>query len=275
MAQRLIPNRSFRQQRGLGLVELMIAGTLSVIIGIILFQLMMGANRSGNRIGSMSEAQENARFAIHWLADHIAAGGYNPFSEVAPDSIVMAACISNATPPAANAHCSIDNTDAPDQIAIERVSDNGLTCTGASLADLGVTETDMVVDVFWVERDSGSGDDEYDDLLRCATYTSSGTLLDSAQTLTSGIEDLQLLYATENSHGFVALADISDVSEISAVRLAILARGYSDAARLTGTRSYLRLNADPLRFSDGVPRLMFEDTVYLMNSENVVADSSE
>nr|WP_246624969.1 PilW family protein [Oceanobacter mangrovi] len=181
----------------------------------------------------------------------------------------MDACDSQVNPPDADAYCSYDSTDSPDQLAIERVSANGTTCSGASLEDLGVDETDLVIDVFWVERDSGENDDEYDDLLKCASYTDSGSLIDSVQTLASGIEDFQVLYATSATSGFVPLDSVSDLSAVTAIRIGVLARAFSDAAQIDGSRSYIVLDGDPQLFDDGVLRQIFENTIYLMNAENV------
>jgi len=261
-----------KKQRGMSLIELMIAGLLSIIIGMIVIEMMASANVSNNRVEGVTQAQQNGRFAIHWLSDSIAKAGYSPFSTVKADSMVMGACGGTATPPAASAHCSRNNNDSPDQIAIQRVSDNGTSCAGLSLEDLGVDEEDLVVDVYWVERDSGDGSDLYDDLFRCATYTEGGTLLDSAQTLSSGIEDLQILYAIDGGTTFEPLDNISDVSAIKAIRFAVLARGYSDAVVWQGQRRYLRLDADALDYSDGAPRFVFENTVYLQNYENITSE---
>lgn len=292
-----------QKQRGMTLVELMIAGVISIIVGLVVMQLMIGSNRASNRLDGLSQAQENARFSMSWLTDQIRHAGYvgDIFFETAPG--IAERCTENFVPPASNADCVYEDlagTRSGDRIAIRRFYvDNGGTdwsqqsCSGAAIP-AGIDE-EYLVDVFWVEADADAegnlniGDD-YDDWLRCATYReSTGTIIGTVQTIASGIESMQVLYTAPGAGnsatqyvGADTLApasvttaqsgetaptnsDIEYLPDVTAVRIAILARAFSDAAQVTGDRSYVLLDADPLVFDDRVPRQILETTIFLPN----------
>ncbi|WP_221800164.1 PilW family protein [Oceanobacter mangrovi] len=271
----------------MSLIELMIAGAISIIIGLVVMQLMIGSNRSANRLDGMAQAQENARFSITWLSQNIRHGGYHP--NIYADTIPAAAkpCTSNLIPPADNADCAYEdtaNTKSGDRLAIRRVYEAGTgtswdqtTCTGTALSTYALDDDEIVVDVYWVEADSDPTNigDDYDDVLRCATYReSTGTILGSTQSIASGVESMQVLFtepgagnsASEYIRGNqITSTNSTDMSDVTAVRIAILARAFSDAAQLDGSQSYILLDAAPLVFDDGIPRQIMETTVFFPN----------
>ncbi|MDP2608000.1 MULTISPECIES: PilW family protein [unclassified Oceanobacter] len=272
------------KQHGMTLIELMIAGIISIIIGLAVMQLMVGSNRASNRIDGMSQVQESARFTLTWLSKQVRHGGFNPdlFGEAIQP---VADLCSDATliPPAANADCNWESTDqAGDRLAIRRTFEDSTantwdqtTCSGVDLAGAGVASGSVIVDVYWVALDtSGGTDDEYDDVLRCASYlendAGSDTILgDGVQTIASGIESFQVLYTdpgagNTNASRYVS-ADLATLADVTAVRIAILTKAFSDAARVDGTRSYLVLDADPITRTDNIPRQILETTVFFPN----------
>lgn len=281
------------------LVELMIAGVISIIVGLIVIQLMAGSNRASNRLDGIAQAQENARFSMSWLTQQIRRAGYvgNAFSESAPG--IAEQCTSNLIPPADNADCTYEGTTTSasgDRIAIRRLFVSSATndwttqtCSGASISFTTNSSGEYLVDVYWVEADSDTTNnpdvgDDYDDWLRCATYReSTGKIIDSVQTIASGIESMQLLYADPGADSsatrYRRSSDITNEVEsplssdgtlvakadVTAVRIAILARAFSDAAQLAGDRSYVLLDGEPLVFDDRVPRQVLETTIFLPN----------
>ncbi len=277
--------KTFRfKQQGMTLIELMIAGVISIIIGLVVMQLMIGSNRASNRIDGMAQAQENARFTLTWLAKQVRHAGFNPELFGAAIQPVADLCTgAGVVPPANDAACTWEATDqAGDRLAIRRkfrdTTDNTwdqFTCSGVDLAGLpGVDDESVIIDVYWVALNtSGGTDDEYDDVLRCASYlenSGADTILSGGvQTIASGIESFQVLYAdpgagSTNATRYVP-ADQATITDVTTIRIAILARAFSDAARVQGKRSYIVLDANPITLEDNTPRQILETTVFFPN----------
>lgn len=98
-AMRNAPFPAHRQQRGLSLIELMIAVTLSLLIAIALITLYLNITRSNQEMTRTNAQIESGRFASYFLQDDVAHAGfwgsYNPkfdnlaFSDV-PDDVPSA-----------------------------------------------------------------------------------------------------------------------------------------------------------------------------------------
>lgn len=146
-----------------------------------------------------------------------------------------------------------------------------------------MSEEDVIVDVYWVERDSDEDDDDaFDDVLKCVSYDeSTHTVIANTtqQVIASGIEGLQVLYAEsptgteKNVTRYVAAAGNAiqfgstgfEMENVMAIRIGILARSFSDNALTENTRSYILMDADPYTFNDRVNRQVVVTTVFSSN----------
>lgn len=275
-----LPDR--HRQRGITLVELMIAGLLGLLISYFAMTIMMTSNRTAARADGQSQAQETGRFVMTWLATEVRRAGYvsavGTSSRINP---IAALCdVANNAPPDENGDCTFnsDNADS-DRIAIRRIysstsanNRDALDCTGVDLSVAAglVSDSSVLVDVYWVERDSGNGGDAYDDILRCATYNEeTGMTVAPSQVLASGIEGMQALYAEsptingQDVNRFVSADQITSLSAVMAVRIAILTRSFGDDAANSGQRSYVLLDAAPYTFDDRISRQILTTTIAL------------
>ena len=184
-----------RRQRGLTLIELMISVTigLALIFGAVTF--LVSGHQSFRAQNSGSRIQENARFALDILKEHVRMAGYNDTTSSLldlPALIYRGACdtINGLT---ANP-CSDDTTaDQGDRLAMALRIPTGATgvatedCMGTPLA-----ANEHVVNVFWVEQDSSSGVSS----LYCRGYNpdTSAWYGTAAQPLVDGIEQMQVQY---------------------------------------------------------------------------------
>ena len=277
---------SLRKQQGVNLVELMVVGFLMVLIGYFMIQIMHSSNESSSRSDGIAQAHETARLALAWLHQDLKRAGFSadlqeprtqPFADICTGA--------NNVPPNLNGNCTFESTLASDndRLAILRTfstdSDDpkdSMDCTGADLTGtIGlIPEESILADVYWVDRDrdstSGTSDgDDFDDVLRCATYNhATGVALNSA-TLASGVEGLQAIYA-ESDAGFgtasaYVSADRVDMNNVYAIRVSILSRSFSDFALDQVARSYILLDASPYTFTDRVPRQILTTTTALKN----------
>ena len=185
-----------RRQRGLTLIELMISITIGLVFIFGAVTFLVSGHQSFRAQNSGSRIQENARFALDILKEHVRMAGYNDTTSSLldlPALIYRGACdtINGLT---ANP-CSDDTTtDQGDRLAMALRIPTGATgvaaqdCMGTPLTALN----QHVVNVFWVEQDSSSGVSS----LYCRGYnpdtnTWYGT---AAQPLVDGIEQMQVQY---------------------------------------------------------------------------------
>lgn len=281
--QRPLLRRSLQQQRGITLVELMIAGVLALVISYFAMSIMMTSSQTASRSNGQAQAQESGRFVLSWLHTESRRAGYN--SDISADRVqpfASACAAGSAMPPAAGGNCSFNSDDPAtnDRLALQRTystssgnARDGQDCTGVDLSTNAALTNDETVltDVYWIARDTGSDGDAYDDVLRCVTYDDSGVIVAPAQTIASGVEGMQLLYAEGSGSDnraisrYVRASDISDMSQVSAVRISVLTRSWAENASGDEQRSYVLLDAAPYTFTDGVARQIMTTTVALAN----------
>jgi|TARA_Y100000296_G_scaffold32262_1_gene37334 type IV pilus assembly protein PilW len=277
--------RGLKFQSGLTLIELMIAGLLSVIIAYFVGNVVISSNSSAANNSGSSEAQESARFISSWLQEEIRRAGYSPVMEGDDIPSFADRCVDPAiVPPAVDADCSYDSTmgDAiNDRIAIQWIFDpdtvaarDQLTCTGAAH---GLVSQTPVIDVYWIE--SGNDNNGYDNELRCVTYNGdSGLPIGNAQAIATGIIGLQVLYGEsdgpsvtpgseelKNVSRFVDASAVTDWNNVLSARLSILTRSFTGTPNNPARRSFVLLDAEPYTFDDQIARYPLTITVDLPN----------
>ena len=184
-----------RRQRGLTLIELMISITIGLVFIFGAVTFLVSGHQSFRAQNSGSRIQENARFALDILKEHVRMAGYNDTTSSLldlPALIYRGACgtINGLT---ANP-CSDDTTtDQGDRLAMALRIPTGATgvaaqdCIGSPLTALN----EHVVNVFWVEQDSSGVSSLYCRGYNPDTNTWYGT---AAQPLVDGIEQMQVQY---------------------------------------------------------------------------------
>ena len=275
--------KSIRHQQGMSLIELMIAGLIGMVIAYFVMNIMMSSNRSALSSEGVSQSGESGRLVMSWLVEEVRRAGYNPeegATAVTPFSALCAA--GQAMPPAAGANCTYESTagwNDNDRLAIHWQYTTTVTsdrdnqdCTGVALTFTSNTE---LTDVYWIE--TGNADNGYDDVLRCVTYEdSTGTVLNPAQSIASGVVGLQVQYGesmTETTDGtsnvtrYVAADEVTDWDSIQSVRIAVLTRAFTDLPVQAQDRAFVLLDADPYLFSDGVSRTIQATTIALPNRQ--------
>lgn len=272
--------RSWSAQRGMTLIELMIAGVLSLIITYFVMNILISNNRSSNLSEGISQAQETGRFTLTWLSKQIRRAGYDTIIGTANSVAAVAPLCTNAQ--SISDPCTFQsNVGAGDNIAIQRrYSSNAAlpatdrqACDGTDLSgNAAVTNGSILTDVFWV-NDSGVGS------LRCATYVENVAVpvSNGQQTIASGIESMHVLFGIRQTplapanandnyiNNYVAANNVTDWSQVIAVRVAILTRSFSDNALDQKTRSYVLLDSDAITAQDQIARHIQTTTLILPN----------
>lgn len=279
---------NIRHQNGLSLIELMVALSLGLVISLFLINIMASSNRAAINSEGNSEATENGRFIASWLTERLRIGGYNVEKGSLERPYGENCAVGNPLPPASNANCSFEDnnstTTGGDKVVVLRTINPSASdaiystaCDGTDLS--GLAEGTIVADIFWVEQDITSiNDDDFDDVLYCSTYNhSTGIQLSAAQIIANGIEGLQVLYledsrnegneATSNIAGlnYRPADDVTDWDDVVGLKFAILTRSFSDSTQNPEQRSYVLLDAEPYTYSDKVVRNIQQTVIFPTN----------
>ena len=193
------PGVSARRQRGLTLIELMISVAIGSAFILAAVNFLVSGHQSFRAQSSGSRIQENARFALDILQEHVRMAGYNDTTSSLldlPALIYRGACdtINGLT---ANP-CSDDTDgttaeDKGDRLAMALRIPTGATgvaaqdCIGSPLTALN----EHVVNVFWVQDSSSGVSSLYCRGYNPDTNTWYGT---AAQPLVDGIDQMQVQY---------------------------------------------------------------------------------
>lgn len=275
-----------KHQAGLTLIELMVAGLLSVLVAFFIGNIVVSSNRSSTTNSGSAEAQESARFISTWLQQEIRRAAYSP--SIAGSDLVPFAPLCVAPydlPPANGAGCTYDSRmgDSPnDRIAINWLytvdSENPRdqdTCNGTEL--VGIPDGTVLVDVYWITV--GNQNDGYDDSLWCATYNgTTNTIIGTAQAIAAGIVGLQVQYGEspginanqeletlKNVTRYVDATQVMSWDNVMTAKIAILTRSFNALAINEEKRAYILLDGEPYEYEDQVTRYPFTLTVDLPN----------
>lgn len=187
-----------RRQRGLTLIELMISVTIGLVFIFGAVTFLVSGHQSFRAQNSGSRIQENARFALDILKEHVRMAGYNDTTSSLLDlpALIYRGACDTINGQVANP-CSDDTTtDQGDRLAMALRIPTGATgvaaqdCMGSPLTALN----EHVVNVFWVQQDSSSGVPVSS--LYCRGYNpDTNTWYGTAeQPLVDGIEQMQVQY---------------------------------------------------------------------------------
>lgn len=246
------------RQRGLTVVELLVALVLSLLLLTGVIQVFLASKQTYATNEAMSVLQENGRFALEFLGRGIRMGGYiEPTAQGlgVPLAIQGGACPGLCTENGAG--------DASDQLAIafQPPKDPG---TGKRYDCAGNTVDDgrILVNVFRVHNGS----------LRCSSYEQDPYKAVSQNLeLVSGIDRLQVLFGIStqgdfaSANQYVSADRVTDWGQVRAVRLAVLANSQMPVNPAPPSRPYILLDAAPVSFDDRLARQIFTTTIQLKN----------
>lgn len=277
-----------KQQSGLSLIELMIALTLGVVISLFLINIMSSSNRAAINSEGSSEATENGRFIAGWLTERFRIGGYNIEGASLELPYASNCTAGNVLPPDSNAHCSFEDdnstTAGGDKVVVLRAINPSASdaiystaCDGTDLS--GLVQGTVVADIFWVEQNISSiNDDDFDDVLYCSTYNNTtGSQISSAQIIANGIEGIHVLYLEDSrSGGNEAAPNVAGLNyktanavinwdNVVGLKFAILTRSFNDSTQTPVQRSYVLLDAEPYTYSDKVVRNIQQTAIFPTN----------
>lgn len=238
--------RGTGKQKGMSLMELMVALTIGSLLMVGVGQIFMSNKRSSDMQNGMGKLQENARFALDILAENITMAGYNEdIDGVTPFNSVNT--LDNVT----------ENVDLDFLIADGTASDSIDIRYRTTTDCLGNAVATQTLNRFYI-----NGTD-----LMCL---GSGSV--TPEIIATGIENMQILYgedsdADNTANVFVNAGNVTDWDSIVTVRVALLVSTTDElSAGTSDTQTYTLLNIPELGpMNDRLLRRVFVRTVMLRN----------
>ena len=269
------------QQRGLSLVELMVALVLGLVLMTGVIQVFLASRQTYATNEAMARMQENGRFALEFISRSARLAGYveaiytgdkplaivRPSCTGLPGSVPAALCTTNG---AGNASDTVGFIMQPVIIDGERRD-----CLGNTIAG----NNDLIINQFSIIPATGSTPAA----LGCRAYnltTSNWIAGPNAQTLVDGVDSIQVLYGISTSgdsrsaNQYVSAdrvgANLSDWQKIRSVRISVLANSVVTTNE-TSARQFVLLDAAPLTAAnlgnDRRNRQIFTTTIQLKNTD--------
>ncbi|MBE0482670.1 MAG: PilW family protein [Bacterioplanes sp.] len=256
---------TLHRQRGLTLMELLIAGTLGLIVSAAVMSLVISSNRTAVRAEQQAYAHETARLAIQYLAQALRSAGMSvedgdldPFSAPCAGSSLAIGC-------------SDERSDfGGDRISLLRVMDaaNNIACNGLPFPNL---QGQVVADDYWVDQDTQGRWG-----LFCQTSHQKNALFEP-QMLAQGIIALHALYGqssaisplnARNVDRYSPLHELEtnsigdiDWQRVYAIRIALLSEATLDLGLQRALRRFVLLDSDTYEFDDGISRSVMTTTI--------------
>lgn len=236
---------NIRTQRGLSLIELMVAITISLILMAGVGKIYIGTKTSYNLQNGLGRLQENARYALDTLAHNIGQAGYTS-SMTSLDKFNSAESKENESE-----NTTLDftkaNGTASDTIEINYTS--GTDCLGNAT---GGTATDR----YYIDGTT----------LMCL-----GNGAVTAGAIAEGIDNMQILYGEDTDDDdvpnvFVDANNVADWTTIKGVRIALLASTDDMGTAASDSNTHILLNTPAIGpLNDAKLRRVFTRTILIRN----------
>ena len=258
-------------QKGLSLIELLIAMLLGLMLTAGALQMMLTSQEIYQTTDTLSRIQENGRFALNFLAKDFRMAGYNTTEKADGKVFWDGAC--GATNPTCTTNGAGSNSD---QIGVLMDPSNDLDCLGNAVA----SENTVIANVYYI-------DDPENDLissLYCHGFDiSANDWVDpNPQPLVDGVDNMQILYGVTNPTAnnaitsYVSADDVTNWATIGAARISLLlTNGQAQGNGNNEERKFNLLDADTITVTDQHNRQAFSTTITINNIIYQSQDSNQ
>ena len=273
---------AFSRQRGLSIVELMIALLLGLILLGGVIQVFLSSRQTYSANEAMSRMQENGRFALEFIARSARLAGYIEPTMTAGKPLPLVPDLNDCLDiPAGvrSALCSSNGAgNASDAVAFmfqPPLTDGARRdCLGNVIA----SNVNLIINHFAIIPANPPARPVA--ALGCRSYnftTSTWTTGPDLQPLIEGVDALQVLYGVDNggdsrsSNQYVSADRISNWDKVRSIRVAVLANSVETLNPAPAARNFVLLDAAPLTpanlNNDRRARQIFTTTIQLKNFE--------
>lgn len=244
-----------RQQSGYTVVELLIAGTLGLVLLAGVGQLFIGSNQTFRMQRQLADVQDAGRFAIGFLRDEIERSGWQDGN--LPPKVAAILDVANGFTSAGMCPGNICTADGGGNLSDSfTVQYQGtVDCAGNAVASFEVQNRYSI----------GGADNRQ---LLC--FGSGGAV---AQPLIDDVEAMQVLYGLDDNEDQVperyvpySAVPAGLVGAVAAVRVALLIAGEENQSIPQQNRTY-QVGDRVYQFNDRIPRRVFSITAVIRNSQ--------
>jgi len=225
-------NTSFTKQQGLSIVELMVALVLSLVVMFVTTSMYVSNKQTYRFLDQYSLLQENGRFAIFFLREHVLQAGFprdsvNPFPTVPADDRTVIVqfnssvdCLNNTV-----------TTSTINEFTVDTANDR-LVCTAQGTTEVLVDGIEDMRVMYGVDTDIGPTPD--------------------------GIANTYVLQSA-----------VTNWNNVVSVRIAVLAAGQPNSLDTAQTITY-NLLGQAVTATDRTPRRVFTTTIPLRNRNKTI-----
>ncbi len=227
---------------GFSLVELLTALAISTLIVLGIGQAFISQKVSYRAQNGLSRVQQTGRFIIEYVGNDIRRAGF-------PGDVEESNPFFNAIIPALSSDGGGNVSDT-------------ITLMYRTTADCLGVATPVYADGNQYAKNRYS---IVNGNLVCTTFDETDTQI-SADVLTRGVQNMQVLYGFNNQFVSAATLTAADWAGVTGVRVAFLVNSVDDTTDFTDTNTYALLNADALGpFNDNQRRRVFTTTSTMRN----------
>lgn len=237
---------TFDNQRGISMVEILVAVTISLVLMAGISQIFLSSKTSYNLQDGLGRLQENARYALDTLNRSIGMAGYT-------ENITPLAAFDTTT----TANNATVNTDLGFTLSNGKASDIIEVVYTSATDCLGNATGGQASDRFYID---GSN-------LMCL---GNGNVTPGI--MAEGVENMQILYGEDTNNDKIANVyvnkdNVVNWNDIVSVRVALLVSTVqSVGSNTTDDKTHVLLNAAPIGpIGDNVIRRVYTRTIILRN----------
>lgn len=257
-------------QKGLSLVELLIAMLLGLLLIAGALQMMLSSQEIYQTTDTLSRIQENGRFALNFLSKDVRMAGHNTTEKADGKVFWDEAC--GATNPCTTNGALSDS----DQIGILMNPSSDVDCQGNAVG----SEDTVIANVYYIDD---SPTDPLVSSLYCRGYDlSANGWISNGQPLVDGVENMQILYGITDPvldntiTSYVSSNDVTDWGNVGAARISLLLNnGQAEGNGNSEMRTFNLLDADPIAITDKHNRQVFATTITINNIIYQSQDSNQ
>lgn len=241
------------RQSGYTVVELLIAGTLGLVLLAGVGQLFVGSSQTFRMQRQLADVQDAGRFAIGFLRDEIERAGWRDDTNTPMDmAFLLAPSVNTPADMCPGNVCTLDGgADVSDAFTVRYEAD--ADCVGNAVAS-GIVENRFLV---------GGADNRQ---LLC--FGNGGAV---AQPLIDDVDAMQVLYGFDsdgdgvaNSYFNFSTVPADQIGNVVSVRVALLIAGEENRSIPKTPRTY-QVGDRLYQFDDQTPRRVFSITAMVRN----------
>lgn len=260
------------KQRGLSIVELMVALVLSLVVMLVTTSIYVSNKQTYRFIDANSLLQENGRFAIHFLRESAQQAGY-------PKNIsTVEAFPATTLPTDGGVTAGVPN---PDSFTVNYWGQVDCLGNAPTTAVLNASGDRLIQDTFTIADPEGDG-------VTGLVCTGNGVTV-AATTMVDSIENMQIEYGVDTDLGdpedwdgiantYVTATNVQggvvtagpDWDRVVSMRIGLLVGADAAVMDQNTSRNFRLLNNNPFVINDRTPRRVFTTTIPLRNRNKII-----